>query len=80
MSALTIQIPDEFRSRVERLTADEGITAEQFIASAAFEKADAWEQSEYIAQRAALADDKAFLDAVSKIPATPVAESWDRLD
>jgi hypothetical protein len=79
MSSITIQIPDYLRRQVERLSAQDGFSVDQFFATAASEKIAVIEAVGYIAQRADKADDEAFLDAVSHIPAAPVTEDWDQL-
>jgi hypothetical protein len=79
MSTITIQIPDSLRRQVERLAAEDQITVDQFFATAASEKLSVIEAVDYIAARASRADDAAFLDAVSRIPDTPVTEDWDQL-
>ena len=79
MSSITIQIPDFLRRQVERLTARDGFSVDQFFVTAASEKLAAWEAVDYIAQRAGRADDATFLEAISHIPAAPVAESWDQM-
>ena len=80
MSSITIQIPDFLRQQVERLTAEAGFSVDQFFVTAASEKIAVIEEGGYIQRRAARADDDAFLEAISHIPATPVSETWDRLD
>ncbi len=79
MSSITIEVPDFLRRQVERLTAQDGFTVDQFFATAASEKIAAMEAEDYIRQRAARADDKAFMDAVSHVPATLVSEAWDKM-
>ncbi len=79
MSSITIQVPDFLRRQVERLTAQDGLTVDQFFTTAASEKIAVMEAVDYIGQRAAKADDAAFLDAMAKVPATPVTEAWDKL-
>ena len=44
---------------------------------AAAEKIAVIEAESYIRERGSRADDSAFLEAVSHIPATPVTEAWD---
>jgi hypothetical protein len=79
MSSITIQVPDFLRRQVERLTAKDGLTVDQFFATAASEKIAVMEAVDYIGQRAARADDDAFLKAVSHIPSAPVTEAWDQM-
>ncbi len=79
MSSITIQVPDFLRRQVERLSAQDGLTVDQFFATAASEKIAVMEAVDYIGQRAARADDKAFLEAISHIPAAPISEVWDKM-
>ncbi len=79
MSSLTIKIPEYLRQQVERLTAEEGFSVDQFFAIAASEKIAVLEAVNYIGQRAALADDAAFEDAIAHIPAAPITEPWDEM-
>ena len=51
---------------------------DQFFTTAASEKISVMEAVDYISQRAAKADDQAFLEALSRIPAAPVSEPWDQ--
>jgi hypothetical protein len=78
MSSITIQVPDFLRRQIERLTAQDGLTMDQFFTTAASEKISVMEAVDYISQRAAKADDQAFLEAMSHIPAAPVSEPWDQ--
>ena len=77
MRSVTIQIPDFLRRQVERLTAQDGFTVDQFFATAAAEKIAVIEAESYIRERGSRADDSAFLEAVSHIPAMAVSETWD---
>ena len=78
MSSITIQVPDFLRRQIERLTAQDGLTMDQFFTTAASEKISVMEAVDYISQRAAKADNHAFLEALSHIPAAPVSEPWDQ--
>lgn len=78
MSSITIQVPDFLKRQIERLTAKDGLTMDQFFASAASEKIAAIEANGYIAAKAARANDADFLDAISRIPAGPSPEDWDK--
>ena len=64
---------------VERLSAEDGFSVDQFFTTAASEKIAAMVAVGYIAQWAARADDGAFLEALSQIPAAPVSEPWDQM-
>lgn len=79
MSSITIQVPEFLRRQIERLTAEDGLTVDQFFVTAASEKIAMLEAVDYIGQRAARADDAAFLDAISRVPAIPVTETWDQM-
>jgi hypothetical protein len=79
MNSITIQIPDYLRKQVEDLAAEEGFTVDQFFATAASEKLAVLEAVDYIKARASRADEAAFRDAISQIPATPIVEEWDQL-
>lgn len=79
MSSITIQVPDYLRRQVERLTAQDGFSVDQFFATAASEKIAVLEAENYIGQRASRANDEAFLEAVSQIPAAPITEEWDKM-
>ena len=78
MSSITIQVPDFLRRQIERLTAQDGLTMDQFFTTAASEKIPVMEAVDYISKRAAKADDQAFLEALSHVPAAPVSEPWDQ--
>jgi len=79
MNSITIQIPDYLRKQVEHLAAEEGFTVDQFFATAASEKLAVLEAVDYIQARASRADDSAFRDAISQIPASPIVDEWDQL-
>ena len=79
MSSITIQVPDFLRQQVERLSAEDGFSVDQFFATAASEKIAVIEAVQYIRARAERADEAAFEDAISHIPAEPVAEAWDQI-
>lgn len=79
MSTVTVQIPDYLKRHIDGLVVREGVTLDQFVASAVSEKIAAIEALDYLGERAARADDGAFQRAISKIPAVPVTEEWDKL-
>ena len=79
MSSITIQVPDFLRQQVERLSAEDGFSVDQFFATAASEKIAVIEAVQYIRARAERADEAAFEDAISHIPAKPVTEAWDQI-
>lgn len=79
MSSITIQIPDYLRKQVEHLAAQEGFSVDQFFATAVSEKLAVLESVDYIQARAARADDVAFREAISQIPAAPIVEEWDQM-
>jgi hypothetical protein len=78
MSAPTVAIPDSLYARLKQMAEQQQISVDQFVASAVAEKLSAVEKEGYIAQRAKRADEKAFRDALSKIPNVE-PEERDRL-
>jgi len=79
MSSITIQIPDYLRKQVEHLAAEEGFWVDQLFATAASEKLAVLEAVDYIQARASRADDGAFREAISQIPAAAIVEEWDQM-
>jgi hypothetical protein len=78
MTSPTVAIPHFLYERLQQLAEEQQISVDQFVASALAEKMSAVEKEGYIALRAARADDKAFREALSKIPDVE-PEECDRL-
>ena len=78
MSSITIQVRDFLRRQIERLAQEDGCSVDQFFTTAASEKIAVREAGEYIRERADRANDAAFIEAITHIPAAPVTEEWDQ--
>ena len=79
MSALTVELPESLKKRIEALAAEEGYSVSQFLASAAAEKLAVVLTMDYLRKEAAAgrrADFDRYLAAVPDV-APPQA---DRLD
>jgi hypothetical protein len=78
MNTVTLQIPDYLFDKLRDFTRKEKITIDQFITSAIAEKMSAFATKDYLEMRAARANKKKFLDALSSIPDIE-PEEYDKL-
>lgn len=72
-------VPKSLLKKIEEMTSAEGITVEQFASSAIAEKASAWLTVDYLKERAKNADQKRFLEILSRVPNVE-PDPWDKLD
>ena len=79
MSQLTVQLPDWVCKRAEQLAANDGVTVDQFVATAVVEKISVIGKTGYIAQRAAKANEEAFVRVLAMVPQGDPDEPWDKL-
>jgi uncharacterized protein (DUF1778 family) len=68
MSTLSLRLPDSLHNEVKILAKNEGISINQFISSAVAEKMSALLTEQYLLKRAKQGNEKAFLEAMSKVP------------
>ncbi|MCF6346272.1 MAG: type II toxin-antitoxin system HicB family antitoxin [Thiomicrorhabdus sp.] len=78
MSTLSLRLANSLHNEVKCLAKREGISINQFIASAVAEKMSALMTESYLEARAAQGNEKAFLEAMSKVPDVE-PEKIDRL-
>ena len=78
MNTVTLQIPDYLFEKLRDFTKKEKITIDQFITSAIAEKMSAFATQDYLEKRAANANKKKFLNALSSIPDIE-PEEYDKL-
>jgi predicted transcriptional regulator len=73
MSAVTIELPDSLRTRIEALAAKEGYSISRFLASAAGEKLGVVLTMDYLRRAAEghRADFERYLAAVPDVPPPP---------
>jgi len=79
MSQLTVQLPDWVCKRAEQLAANDGVTVDQFVATAVVEKISLIGKAGFVAQRAAKANEEAFIRVLAKVPKGEPDEPWDKL-
>lgn len=72
-------VPESLLKQIKKMTEAEGITVEQFASSAIAEKASAWLTVDYLKERAKNADQKKFLEVLSRVPNVE-PDPWDRMD
>jgi hypothetical protein len=68
MSTLSLRLANSLHDEVKFLAKREGISINQFIASAVAEKMSALMTESYLEKRANKGNEKAFLEAMSKVP------------
>jgi hypothetical protein len=68
MSTLSLRLPDSLHNEIKSLAKKEGISINQFISSAVAEKMSALMTENYLQKKADKGNEKAFLDAMSKVP------------
>lgn len=68
MSTLSLRLPDSLHNEVKILSKNEGISINQFISSAVAEKMSALLTEQYLLKRAKQGNEKAFMEAMSKVP------------
>lgn len=78
MSTLSLRLPDSLHNEIKSLAKKEGISINQFISSAVAEKMSALMTENYLQKKADKGNEKAFLDAMSKVPDIE-PESKDKL-
>ncbi len=78
MSTLSLRLANSLHNEVKFLAKQEGISINQFIASAVAEKMSALMTENYLEKRAKKGNEKAFLEAMSKVPNVD-PEEIDRL-
>ncbi len=69
MSAMTIRLPNSLQKNLKALADQENISMNQLIVSAVTEKVSSLMTEDYLQQRAARANEAAFMDVLNKIPA-----------
>lgn len=79
MSALTIELPDSLRNRIEAIAAQEGYSVSQFLASAAGEKLAVMLTMDYLRREAAQGRRADFDQYLAAVPDVALPES-DRRD
>ena len=78
MSTLSLRLPNSLHYEVKALVKNEGISINQFISSAVAEKMSALLTEKYLLKRAKQGNERAFLEAMSKVPDVEPEEK-DRL-
>jgi hypothetical protein len=78
MSAVTIELPDSLRKRIEALAAQEGYSVSQFLASAAGEKLAVMLTMDYLRREAEQGRRTDFEKYLAAVPAAPPPESDHR--
>ena len=78
MSTLSLRLPDSLHNEIKSLAKKEGISINQFISSAVAEKMSALMTENYLQKKAEKGNEKAFLEAMSKVPDIE-PESKDKL-
>jgi predicted transcriptional regulator len=78
MSAMTIRLPNSLQKNLKALADQENISMNQLIVSAVTEKVSSLMTEDYLQERAARANEAAFMDVLGKIP-TREPESTDRI-
>lgn len=68
MSAITVEIPDSIRKKLEELSKSQGFSLEQFIASAASEKLAVLLQTDFLESEAAHGSREAFERHLAAVP------------
>lgn len=68
MSTMSIRLPESLHERARELARREGISINQLIATALAEKISALDTVAYLEARAARSSEKAFRDALSRVP------------
>jgi uncharacterized protein (DUF1778 family) len=68
MSTLSLRLPDSLHEEIKLLAKKEGVSINQFVSSAVAEKMSALLTESYLKERAKKGNEKAFLEAMSKIP------------
>lgn len=79
MSALTIQLPESLKKRIEALAAEEGYSVSQFLASAAGEKLAVMLTMDYLRREAAAGRREDFDKYLAAVPDLPPPQT-DRID
>ena len=78
MSTLSLRLPDSLHEEIKSLAKAEGVSINQFISSAVAEKMSALLTEKYLSKRAQQGNEKAFLEAMEKVPDVE-PENQDRL-
>lgn len=68
MSTLSLRLPDSLHNEIKSLAKKEGISINQFISSAVAEKMSALMTENYLQKKADKGNEKAFLEAMTKVP------------
>ncbi len=68
MSAITVELPNSIRKKLEELAKTEGFSVEQFIASAASEKLAVMLQTDFLENEASRGTRKAFEKFLAAVP------------
>ncbi|MEO7673144.1 MAG: toxin-antitoxin system HicB family antitoxin [Pyrinomonadaceae bacterium] len=68
MSAITVELPNSIRKKLEELARKEGFSVEQFIASAASEKLAVMLQTDFLENEAKRGTRKAFEKFLAAVP------------
>lgn len=68
MSAITVELPNSLRKKLEELAKKEGFSLEQFIASAASEKLSAMLQMDFLEDEARKGSREAFEKFLAAVP------------
>lgn len=75
MGKLSLRLPDSLHEQIKELAKRDGISINQFVSSAVAEKMSAFLTEEYLKQRASKGNERAFFEAMKKVPkAEPDAE------
>lgn len=75
MSTLSLRLPNSLHEQVKELAKKDGISINQFVSSAVAEKMSALLTEDYLKQCASKGNEKAFLNAMRKIPKTEPDEA-----
>ena len=78
MSALTIELPEEVRERIERVATSQGVSIKEFILRAD-DKAEAVTSMEALERRAAASRHEVFEKVMAAVPDVEPPD-WDRID
>ena len=71
MSTLSLRLPDSLHKMLKQIAKDDGVSINQFVSLAVAEKLSALSTESYLQERAARANQAAFLDILDNVPDVP---------
>ena len=79
MSQYALRLPESLMKAARRLAKSEHTSMNQLFVTAIAEKLSALSTEDYLARRAERADEKAYRNALAKVPDAPPVHDEDRL-